>query len=438
MNSSANQRLKNKSLLVVNKPSQLQSRSEFPFQFVDNRLVTEQFKKLQGLGNKNPKTLQLKAFQEIANNSSKANKLAQLKMMAANISNQQYRPIQKKESLESTARENRTGLPDNLKSGIENLSGFAMDDVKVHYNSDKPAQLQAHAYAQGTNIHLASGQEKHLPHEAWHVVQQKQGRVRPTLQMKGNVNVNDDKGLEKEADLMGKKAVQFVADQSQITAQKRLQEIANTSPQVKQMAKLQIAANSYSSPNFSNKTLSHGVIQLAAYIDVDSGGTITSVSLDERPSKFRKSTLSALGPAPSGGMHRCHEEPSMGMQARIIYKYTNKQLATVAAGFGVSTQAEVEKAIWKEYLDDYHEPDNLHWGGGSANSSDGAKARALRDALFRDDLGEVTYPLKVGSNTFNDRTELEQEAITFGIDTTDPTKKAAIEASYRNEGCTIL
>ncbi|PXY46806.1 eCIS core domain-containing protein [Flavobacterium hydrophilum] len=101
---------------------------------------------------------------------------------------------------------NNTGLPDNLKSGIENLSGHAMDDVKVHYNSDKPAKLNAHAYAQGSEIHLASGQEKHLPHEAWHVVQQKQGRVKPTLQMKGKVNINDDKGLEKEADVMGGKA----------------------------------------------------------------------------------------------------------------------------------------------------------------------------------------------------------------------------------------
>jgi hypothetical protein len=35
-----------------------------------------------------------------------------------------------------------------------------MDDVKVHYNSAKPAQLNAHAYAQGTDIHIASGQEK--------------------------------------------------------------------------------------------------------------------------------------------------------------------------------------------------------------------------------------------------------------------------------------
>ena len=102
---------------------------------------------------------------------------------------------------------NSTGLPDQLKSGIENLSGHSMDDVKVHYNSAKPAQLNAHAYAQGTEIHLASGQEKHLPHEAWHVAQQKQGRVKPTMQMKGKVNVNDDEGLEKEADVMGAKAL---------------------------------------------------------------------------------------------------------------------------------------------------------------------------------------------------------------------------------------
>ncbi|MBB5636861.1 hypothetical protein HDE68_002774 [Pedobacter cryoconitis] len=107
-------------------------------------------------------------------------------------------------------KENNTGLPDNLKSGIENLSSYSLDDVKVHYNSDKPSQLQAHAYAQGTDIHLAPGQEKHLPHEAWHVVQQKQGRVEPTMQLKGQVNVNDDAGLEKEADVMGAKAFQFV------------------------------------------------------------------------------------------------------------------------------------------------------------------------------------------------------------------------------------
>jgi len=41
-----------------------------------------------------------------------------------------------------------------------------MDDVQVHYNSGKPAQLNALAYAQGTDIHVAPRQEKHLPHEA--------------------------------------------------------------------------------------------------------------------------------------------------------------------------------------------------------------------------------------------------------------------------------
>lgn len=102
-------------------------------------------------------------------------------------------------------QKNNTGLPNHLKSGIENLSGHSLDDVKVHYNSGKPAQLNAHAYAQGTNIHLASGQEKHLPHEAWHVVQQKQGRVQPTKTVNG-AKINDNIGLEKEADEMGTKA----------------------------------------------------------------------------------------------------------------------------------------------------------------------------------------------------------------------------------------
>lgn len=104
---------------------------------------------------------------------------------------------------------NHTGLPRQLKSGIESLSGMAMDHVKVHYNSTQPAQLNALAYAQGSDIHLAPGQEQHLPHEAWHVVQQAQGRVNPTLQMKEGVPVNDDAGLEHEADVMGVKALQM-------------------------------------------------------------------------------------------------------------------------------------------------------------------------------------------------------------------------------------
>ena len=116
------------------------------------------------------------------------------------------KPTAQRKGVALQKKANKTGLPDQLKAGIENLSGQSMDNVKVHYNSSKPAQLQAHAYAQGTDIHLAPGQEKHLPHEAWHVVQQKEGRVKPTMQLHDQVNINDDAGLEKEADVMGAKA----------------------------------------------------------------------------------------------------------------------------------------------------------------------------------------------------------------------------------------
>lgn len=105
-------------------------------------------------------------------------------------------PVQKK---------NETGMPDNLKAGIEDLSGFSMDDVRVHYNSDKPATVQALAYTQGTDIHIAPSQEQHLPHEAWHVAQQMAGRVEPTTEV-GGLPVNDNVDLEHEADVMGAKA----------------------------------------------------------------------------------------------------------------------------------------------------------------------------------------------------------------------------------------
>ena len=106
-----------------------------------------------------------------------------------------------------TPRPNNTGMPDDLKAGIESLSGFSMDDVRVHYNSPKPATVQALAYTQGTDIHVAPGQEKHLPHEAWHVAQQMAGRVSPTTNING-MPVNDNAALEHEADVMGEKAVQ--------------------------------------------------------------------------------------------------------------------------------------------------------------------------------------------------------------------------------------
>lgn len=167
----------NKSQVVANEISQKQRRDKSTFQFVDNQ----------------PEAITQRKLQRMANNSLHGKRAVQLQAMANRHSLQQ--PIQKKE--------NNTGLLDKLKSSIENLSGYSMNDVKEHRNSDKPAQL--HAHVQGTDIHLGPGQEK-------------QGRVKPTMQMKVNLNINDAAGLEKEAVVMGANALQMKPQDNKINA----------------------------------------------------------------------------------------------------------------------------------------------------------------------------------------------------------------------------
>ena len=100
---------------------------------------------------------------------------------------------------------NGIGLSGRLKSGLETLGGVDLSGVRVHPSSSKPAHLHASAFTEGHDIYLGPGEEKHLAHEGWHVVQQMQGRVRPTVQA-GAVAMNDDAALEREADLMASKA----------------------------------------------------------------------------------------------------------------------------------------------------------------------------------------------------------------------------------------
>lgn len=99
-----------------------------------------------------------------------------------------------------------TGLPGGLRSGLERLSGLDLGDVRVHHDSPLPGQVRAAAFARGDDIHLGPGMARHLPHEGWHVVQQRQGRVRATHQMKDGPG-NADRGLEHEADVMGARAL---------------------------------------------------------------------------------------------------------------------------------------------------------------------------------------------------------------------------------------
>ena len=93
---------------------------------------------------------------------------------------------------------NMTGIPTQMKLDFERRSGLSFDDVRVHYNSDKPRKIGALAYTQIPQVHIGPGQERHLRHELGHVVQQKQGIVRPTTWING-LPVNDSPGLERSA-----------------------------------------------------------------------------------------------------------------------------------------------------------------------------------------------------------------------------------------------
>ena len=179
MNTYAEKKQETKSKAVANRLSKKSNSRMSPGYLIDNR----------------PEATAQRKLQELANNSAHALQAAQLQVIQENDSTSQ--PIQKNEK--------KTGIPDNLESGMENLSGMSMEDVKVHYNSAKPAQLNALAYAQGQDIHLGPGQERHLPHEGEHAVPQMQGRVKPTMQTQGE-SINDTEGLEKEADVMGQPA----------------------------------------------------------------------------------------------------------------------------------------------------------------------------------------------------------------------------------------
>jgi len=229
MKTPADKSSENQCQVAAHQAPQQQDRSEAEFQFIDNRAETASLRQLQEAADNSPRMQGISQLSTMMNNSPRGGAMRSLQAMVDNSprrasmvsqavsSDALVQRVEDEEVLQGEFaaetpaqlamppddKPNNTGLPDNLKAGVESLSGLSLDNVKVHYNSSKPAQLNAHAYAQGTDIHVAPGQEQHLPHEAWHVVQQAQGRVKPTVQIKEGVGVNDDLGLEAEADLMG-------------------------------------------------------------------------------------------------------------------------------------------------------------------------------------------------------------------------------------------
>jgi len=108
---------------------------------------------------------------------------------------------------------NTTGMPDNVKEGMQRAFQSDFSDITVHPSSPKASALAAQAFTQGHEIHFAPGQfrpdttsgRELIGHELAHVVQQREGRVSPTCEVSG-MPVNDNPGLEAEADALGKRA----------------------------------------------------------------------------------------------------------------------------------------------------------------------------------------------------------------------------------------
>ncbi len=128
-------------------------------------------------------------------------------------------PLQREE-------ENKTGLPDSLKSGMEDALGADFSAVRVHASSSKAPAEGALAYTQGSEVHFAPGQfspdntagRQLIGHELAHVVQQREGRVAPTTEVAG-MPVNDNPALEAEADVAGHRAASLTGGSTE-TAQR--------------------------------------------------------------------------------------------------------------------------------------------------------------------------------------------------------------------------
>lgn len=142
---------------------------------------------------------------------------AQMEMMDEEELGAQTKMAAQREALdeEELPAQSKTsgGMPPGLQTKMENTFQADFSDVTVHSNSSKAPSVGALAYTQGTDIHFAPGQfnpgtgtgRQLLGHELAHVEQQRQGRVQPTGEING-LPVNDNPGLENEADKMGRRA----------------------------------------------------------------------------------------------------------------------------------------------------------------------------------------------------------------------------------------
>lgn len=106
---------------------------------------------------------------------------------------------------ESAARGGGSPLPVELRAQLEAAGGVDLSDVAVYYDSPRPAEIGAAAFALDPEIHLGPGYADELGHEAAHIVQQRQGLVAAGFDAGGTL-VNADPSLEAAADRMAQTA----------------------------------------------------------------------------------------------------------------------------------------------------------------------------------------------------------------------------------------
>jgi hypothetical protein len=206
------------------------------------------------------------------------------------------------------------GLPAPLQSGIQSLAGMDVSDVRVHRSSPKPAAIDALAYAQGSNIYLGSGQERHLPHEAWHVVQQRQGRVNATMQFNGTA-INDSPALEREADVMGGRAQQAGRSAGADMAQAKFASVAAS----------RVAQGKIVSAD--NAGVAGGLLQRKITYDSTTGLFETDGTRAKWRGYLKASTAAEFGVPTSTnfdtlGMDRAHRIPYMAIES-LVADYCN-------------------------------------------------------------------------------------------------------------------
>lgn len=214
-----------------------------------------------------------------------------------------------------------------VKSQMESAFGTDFSSVRVHANAEANKlneALNARAFTTGQDIFFRQGEyspnssqgKELLAHELTHTVQQMEGRVKPTTQAEG-VPINDDVGLEREADVMGKKALQRKQEEQGIPSESGVIDKTIGSPE--RPVRLQtLSTDTYQQKD--NK-VNFQTVQLqsveAAALGVDitdkvlssaGGGSDLEITVDEMSGMFQSRQSKSKHPSPTSRTERKAEQ----------------------------------------------------------------------------------------------------------------------------------